>query len=151
MNEVRSPEQIEREIGELRAQISDTLDAVQNKLSPGELLDQALGYAKGGSAVVADIGRGMRNNPIPATMFGISLAWLWYTGSRRTPAAPDIERADTAQLREARDSLDRARADIHEAGNATLGYARNNPVTGAATALTVGALIGVFLPRRPRR
>lgn len=146
MNEVRSPEQIEREIGELRAQISDTLDAVQDKLSPGELLDQALGYAKGGGAVAADIGRGMRDNPIPATLFGISLAWLWYSGSRRNP--PAVERPDSAQLREARDSLERARLDIHEAGNATVRYARNNPVTVAAAALTVGALIGVFLPRR---
>lgn len=148
MNEVRSPEQIEREISELRAQISDTLDAVQDKLSPGELLDQALGYAKGGGAIAADIGRGMRDNPIPATLFGISLAWLWYSGSRRAPA---IDRADAAHLREARDSLERARHDVHEAGNATLGYVRNNPVTVAAAALTVGALIGVLMPRRRRR
>jgi len=154
MNEVRSPEQIEREISELRAQISDTLDAVQDKLSPGELLDQALGYAKGGGAIATDIGRGMRDNPIPATLFGISLAWLWYSGSRRNPTHErhaDKRAANSAELREARDSLERARGDIADAGNATVNYARNNPLTVAAAALTVGALIGVFLPRRRGR
>jgi ElaB/YqjD/DUF883 family membrane-anchored ribosome-binding protein len=48
------------------------------------------------------------------------------------------------------DSLDRARSDILEARDATVGYARNNPMTVAAVALTAGALIGALLPRRRR-
>ena len=144
MNEVRSPEQIEREINELRAQISDTLDAVQHKLSPGELLDQALGYAKGGGAIAADIGRGIRNNPIPASLFGLSLAWLWYSGSREEHAVEQ----PSENLRDARDALDRARHDLQGAQNATVRYVRNNPVTTAAAALAVGTLIGALIPHR---
>ena len=151
MNEVRSPEQIERDINELRAQISDTLDAVQHKLSPGQLLDQALGYAKDGGEIAANIGRGMRNNPIPASLFGLSLAWLWYSGTRDEHAGEKpSDSLDDARLREVRDSLDRARSDILEARDATVGYARNNPMTVAAVALTAGALIGALLPRRRR-
>jgi len=151
MNEVRSPEQIEREIGELRAQISDTLDAVQDKLSPGEMLDQALGYAKGGGAVAASIGRGMRNNPIPASLFGLSLAWLWYSGTRSEQTAGiRPEHSGAARSREVREAVDRTGFDIAEVQDATVGYVRNNPVTTAAAALAVGALIGALLPRRRR-
>ncbi|MCD6073171.1 MAG: hypothetical protein K0Q70_54 [Rhodospirillales bacterium] len=144
MNEVRSPEQIERDISELRAQISDTLDAVQHKLSPGQLLDQALSYAKDGGAVAANIGRGMRDNPIPASLFGLSLAWLWYSGSRNER----VDERPSENLREARDSLERAGRDLQDAQDATVSYVRNNPVTTAAAALAVGALIGALLPRR---
>jgi ElaB/YqjD/DUF883 family membrane-anchored ribosome-binding protein len=173
MNEVRSPEQIEREINELRAQISDTLDAVQHKLSPGELLDQALGYAKDGGAVAANIGRGMRDNPIPATLFGISLAWLWYSGSRgartderrsdgidsvqmRTAREnleserPHDAQPDNGPLHDVREKLESARSNILEARDASVGYVRNNPIAVAAAALTAGTLIGAFLPRRRR-
>jgi len=86
MNELRSPEQIEREISEIRAQIDDTLDAVQEKLSPGELLDQALTYVKDETGVFAgNFGRTVQNNPIPATLLGISLAWLAFASRSGPP------------------------------------------------------------------
>jgi ElaB/YqjD/DUF883 family membrane-anchored ribosome-binding protein len=149
MNDVRSPEEIEREINELRAQISDTLDAVQRKLSPGQILDQALSYARDGGEFAARIGRGMRDNPIPASLFGLSLGWLWYAGSRGDRAAPSHD-----DVIEAHDSLepadDELRDELLHARDATLGYVRTNPLTTAGVALMAGALIGALWPRRRR-
>lgn len=118
---------------------------MQQKLSPGQLLDQALTYAKDGGAVAANIGRGMRDNPVPAVIFGISLGWLWYTGSRNESA---MDKARERVAPEAHDALERARLEFTEARDAGARYARDNPLTTAAAALAAGALIGALLPRR---
>jgi len=147
MNDVRSPEEIEREINELRAQISDTLDAVQRKLSPGQILDQALNYARDGGEFAARIGRGMRDNPLPAALFGLSLGWLWYAGSRSDRAGGTHD-----DITEARGSLELddndLRNDLLHARDATLGYVRTNPLATTAVALMAGALIGALWSRR---
>jgi hypothetical protein len=78
-----SPQQIERQITEIRAQISDTLDAVQQKLSPGQMLDQALNYAREeGGEFASNFGRSLRDNPLPVALVTIGLAWLM-VGQRR--------------------------------------------------------------------
>jgi hypothetical protein len=99
MNELRSPEQIEREITEIRAQIDHTLDAVQEKLSPGELLDQALTYVKDETGVFAgNFGRAVQSNPIPATLLGISLAWLAFA-ARSEPRSQGAYRPEGSRYR----------------------------------------------------
>ena len=42
--DTRTAEQIQREIQQTRSEMSETLDAIRDKLSPGEILDQALAY-----------------------------------------------------------------------------------------------------------
>lgn len=75
----RSADQIEQEIRGTRRDIDRTLGALQYKLSPGQLLDQALGYFKGGPGEFAtNLGRSVRDNPLPVTLFGVSLAWLMF-------------------------------------------------------------------------
>ena len=73
----KSPEQIEDEIRGTRRDIDRTLSALQGKLSPGQLLDQALGYMKdGGGEFASNLGRSVCGNPIAATLTGIGLTWL---------------------------------------------------------------------------
>jgi hypothetical protein len=73
----KSPEQIESEIRSTRRDIDRTLDALQTRLSPGQLLDQALGYMKsGGGEFAANFGRTVAQNPIPVTLLGIGCLWL---------------------------------------------------------------------------
>jgi len=76
-----SPEQIEQEISATRAEIDETLVALQNKLSPGQLLDQVLGYAKdGGGEFAANFGRTVRDNPVPVALLGLGVGWLMMSG-----------------------------------------------------------------------
>jgi Protein of unknown function (DUF3618) len=73
----KSPEQIESEIRSTRRDIDRTLDALQTRLSPGQLLDQALGYVKsGGGEFASNFGRTIAQNPVPVTLLGIGVLWL---------------------------------------------------------------------------
>jgi ElaB/YqjD/DUF883 family membrane-anchored ribosome-binding protein len=78
----RAPEQIERDIRDTRAEVGATLDAIQSKLTPGQMMDQALGYLR--TSLPADFGRNMnetvRNNPLPVALVGIGLVWMMASG-----------------------------------------------------------------------
>jgi ElaB/YqjD/DUF883 family membrane-anchored ribosome-binding protein len=83
-NGERSPAEIEQEIELARADMDDTLDAIQRKLSPGQLIDQAVDHFRswrqsGGetaSDYVAAMDEAVRRNPIAATLVGVGLGWL---------------------------------------------------------------------------
>ncbi len=70
----QTPDQIEREIEDTRSKIDQNLDALQNKVSPGELIDEAVGYVKeSGGDIAEGITRTIRENPIPATLIGAGI------------------------------------------------------------------------------
>lgn len=72
-----SPAEIERQLHADRAAIDQTIDAIQHRLSPGQLLDQALGYARAnGGEAVSSVTRSAKENPWPLVMTAVSLAWL---------------------------------------------------------------------------
>lgn len=70
--------QIEREIEQDRRRIEDKLGAIQDKLSPGQLIDEAIAYAKGHGGVefASNLKSSAVANPIPVALIGIGLAWL---------------------------------------------------------------------------
>lgn len=71
------PEEIERRLEQDRAALGATIDAIQQRLSPGQLLDQALGYMKtSGGEVASTLGRSARANPWPLVLTGVGLTWL---------------------------------------------------------------------------
>lgn len=84
----KSPDEIEEEIEYTRAELSDTLHALERKLSPGQLVDQTLGYfrgaGEGSSEFAANLGRSIKDNPAPIALLGISLGWLMMGGSERS-------------------------------------------------------------------
>lgn len=68
---------IEREIDRDRSHFSETLSALENKLSPGQIVDQALGYAKRNGGDFSDnLVRTVASNPIPTILTGIGVAWM---------------------------------------------------------------------------
>lgn len=80
-NGERTPEEIESEIAMTRAEMDDTLDALQRKLSPGQILDQALAYVRSGPGEFASNFTGtIKQNPVPVALLGISLGWLMMAG-----------------------------------------------------------------------
>lgn len=70
--------EIEREIAQDRRRIEERLDAIQQRMSPGQLVDEVLSYAKssGGGEYAANLSAAVKNNPIPMALMGVSLAWL---------------------------------------------------------------------------
>ncbi len=73
------------EIERTRADMGETADAIQNKLSPRNLKEQAKEQAKDtakgtGSTIVETI----RENPLPAALTGIGLGWLFVSARRQS-------------------------------------------------------------------
>jgi hypothetical protein len=75
------PEVIERELRETRARVDRTLDQIQDRLSPGQLLDEGLRYFRNGpsdylATFGTNLGHSVRDNPLPVAMIGLGMAWL---------------------------------------------------------------------------
>lgn len=86
--------EIEREIAEDRRRIEDRLDAIQQRMSPGQLVDEVLAYAKssGGGEYASNLGAAVKSNPVPVALVGVGLAWLMAgpkTGSSVSHRAED--------------------------------------------------------------
>src|SRR5262245_40317053 len=71
-------DQIEADIAASRTRLNDTLDAMGGKLSPGQMLDEALGLARGQAGeFTANLGRQVRDNPLPAVLIAAGVAALF--------------------------------------------------------------------------
>ena len=79
-----SPDAIERELERTRARLGDHLDELTSRLSPGQLVDEALMYARDGQAAafVRNLGASVRDNPLPVALVGAGLLWLACASAR---------------------------------------------------------------------
>lgn len=75
-------EQLEREAEATRAQIAATLDELRERMTPGQVVDHLVDYARdnGGGDFVRNFGQQVVGNPIPVTLMGAGLAWLMMAG-----------------------------------------------------------------------
>lgn len=79
----KDPDLLEQEINAKREHISDLMDALEERLSPGQMVDRVLGYAKGnGGEFFQNLGTTLKNNPVPATLTVLGLAWLGLNQNR---------------------------------------------------------------------
>jgi len=80
--------QLEREAEETRHQLARTLGELRERITPGELLDQVLDYARdsGGGEFVRNLGRQATANPLSVCLIGAGLAWLALSNGRSSPA-----------------------------------------------------------------
>lgn len=75
--EHKTSAELQREIDVQRSRVENTIDQIQEKLSPGQLVDELLAYTKGGGGeFVASLQRNVTANPLPVALLGVSLAWL---------------------------------------------------------------------------
>ena len=80
----KSAAEIESEVQQSRADIEHTLDAIQERLSPGQLVDQAIGYLRGGRGAdfARNLGDSIAANPLPIALMGVGLAWMMMSSQR---------------------------------------------------------------------
>lgn len=95
------PSRIEHDLEQTRSRLGGHLNELQNRLSPGQVLDDAVAYFRGNEG--ADFGRSLlesvRGNPLPAALTGIGLAWLMASGPRARAAAQASASAGTNRMR----------------------------------------------------
>jgi hypothetical protein len=85
-----APDVIERDLRETRARVDRTIDEIQERLSPGQLLDEGLRYLRNGpsdhlATFGSNLGTSVRDNPLPVAMIGLGVAWL-ALGQRQGPS-----------------------------------------------------------------
>jgi hypothetical protein len=91
------PSAIERDIERTRADMSETLEAIQQKLSPSHLVDQALGYFKAGpGTMMSSLSDIAVRNPIPLTLIGLGIGWVAVAGLRSGPSSSRRHYGDAA-------------------------------------------------------
>ncbi len=80
----KSSEELEREVARERDQITRTLDELRDRMSLGQMVDQAFNYARnsGGSDFVHNITRQVQANPLPVILTGIGIGWLMMGSGR---------------------------------------------------------------------
>lgn len=78
-------QEIRREIDDARADIQETIDTLEHRLSPTELLDRVWSRVRDGGG--AAVGGALRAHPIPAALLGTGLAWLAFELARRNGEA----------------------------------------------------------------
>ncbi len=80
----RSSAEIEREVEGTRAQLTETLGALRESASPGQLMDRAVDYLRGsgGADFTRNLGEAVRDNPLPVLLIGAGIGWLLLSGKQ---------------------------------------------------------------------
>lgn len=169
----RDPAQIEREAGEIRADMDRTLDALERKFSPGQLLDRSMGYLREhGAELTRNVGNTVRHNPVPALMTAAGVVWLISStlAARRTEGEDfgpfgkrqgklhDRVAATRERVRASRnaaaekisdkvsETMDATRSQAERVQNRVQTLIDEQPLVLGALAVAVGAVIGAVLP-----
>ncbi|WP_299260153.1 DUF3618 domain-containing protein [uncultured Kushneria sp.] len=81
--DTRSPEEIEADINKTRSHLDDTLSDFQERFSSDHMMHSAMEYVKSDSArdYFSNLGRSVRDNPMPAALIGVGIGWLIYSSN----------------------------------------------------------------------
>lgn len=127
----KDPDLLEQEINAKREHISDLVDALEQRLSPGQLMDQLLAYGKGnGGEFFHNLDTTLKNNPVPTALTVLGLAWLGVNQNRPFNPGPAHTGPGLGEkLGEAVDSVKGAFAHageaLHGAGDSMRGKAHD--------------------------
>ena len=73
----RSAEEVEREVEETRGNLDRTVEALKQKMTPGQVFEEVRqGLGSTSTQVIAKVGDQIRANPLPFAVIGAGLAWL---------------------------------------------------------------------------
>lgn len=86
----RSAAEIEDDVDRERQRLSGTIDALQAKASIGNLVDQVVKVVgENGGEAGRNLGRTVRDNPLPTLLTAVGMVWLMAEGGRPRPRWDD--------------------------------------------------------------
>jgi hypothetical protein len=168
---------IEDDIRTTRHSIDDKVERIQQRLSPGDLIDSVIEFARtNGGAVAGGVGRTVRDHPLPVAMIGAGIVWLALSsradhdsesdagefgeesregmGDRLRQRAADLSegvRERASDLGERAGELGHeARVRAARAGRTSRRFVMDHPILVGAAGIALGAAIAASLPRTAR-
>ncbi len=80
----RSAAEIEREVEGTRARLTGTIEELRDRVSPGQVFEQGVDWLRGsgGNEFLGNLGRALRDNPMPVALIGAGIAWLALSGEK---------------------------------------------------------------------
>jgi hypothetical protein len=91
-NDNRTSDDIERDIADERAQMSDTINDLQKKFSVDAIVSDIGAMFRGQGDIVRSISDTVGRNPAAVALVGVGLAWM-FLGQNRGTAAPQTKRS----------------------------------------------------------
>lgn len=88
----RTAEEVEREVEASRQELNEDVQALKQKMTPGQLFDEA-GRTLGGAGqqIAQRFVEQAKENPMPVAVIGLGLAWLMMSSNRRpAPGQPSL-------------------------------------------------------------
>ena len=87
----KDPDELEREVDQQRAYVNETLSALEQKFSPGQIFDQVMSYTRSnGGDFSRNLVDSVKNNPLPTILTATGLAWLMI-GQNRPPRGGTLD------------------------------------------------------------
>jgi hypothetical protein len=143
----RRPDEILAEIEHTRHEMDSTLSAIEQRLTPGQLMDQGLDYLKnsGANEFVDNLGGQVKTNPLPVALVGIGLAWLM-AGGRGQPSygsyqssGPGIGERAGEMKDQMKDKLSGTAQSMRESASSAMSSARSTLDSARNTATQAGS------------
>ncbi|MGC2080153.1 MAG: DUF3618 domain-containing protein, partial [Xanthobacteraceae bacterium] len=109
-----SSAQLEREAEQTRSQLAQTLDELRQRITPGQLVDEAVDYARdsGGGQFFRNLGHQATSNPMPVALIGAGMAWLMLSNDR-------TNRAEETAIQGAQQTATETAAQVGDLGQQT--------------------------------
>jgi len=167
-------DEIRQEIQQIRDEMGQTIEAIQERISPQHLMDQAreavYEVTHGAAADVAQSARDtavsagskaldiVREHPIPVAMAGLAAGWLLthrpnpaQAGQKVTEVREQIGGTVGDAMNRAQDTAQQigtqAATQANRAGGLLQQAIRDNPLAVGAAALALGAVVGLAVPQ----
>jgi hypothetical protein len=146
----KTPSQIEADIAGARAELGETIGALERKLAPRRLL------ASGVDALTNAISQNLRSQPMPLALVGLGIGWLLMPQETKPSplrAAQAAEpSADSPYAREkSAAAMQRARMALDDPGSPLTrprgGVMDQRPLALGVLGLLAGAAVALMLPR----
>ncbi len=168
----RRPDEIEAEIARTRTDMHATLTAIEQRLTPGQLIDQGLDYLRhsGATEFAQNLGGAAKQNPLPVALATIGIGWLmalgrqpaqhegyganWTSGSMKDRASGAMHSASEGigsakqKLSGTMSSMADTTRQQYERARGSIDYLVNEqPLVLGAIGLAIGAALGAAAPR----
>lgn len=104
--ETREPEALERDIDRTRTSLGRTIDELETRLSPGQLVDQAMSMGRQhGGKFAANLGHSVENNPVPMLLTAVGIAWMMMSSNEPRAARHPSRYGEPGRQQGAKDRM----------------------------------------------